>query len=329
MRPLAACLLLSLPLAAQTGSPPPPPPSDPALVARLEAPIPIVMAGPGVELTLTLTARRDTAVPLRALAGLDLVTRIGSEPGPTFRIEAPVQEGGATNVPLAAGTKIERRLTIDLGDLAGRTAAADVPLTDVVFEWPGLPGASTSVRVAPDLRQVDLDSLDLARTKVVLVTSHGNIVVAFRPDKAPNTVRNFVKLAKEGFYNGTKFHRVLPGFMIQGGCPYTKAGATGRPGTGGPGYTVPAEFNDIPHVRGVLSMARSQDPNSAGSQFFVMHGDEPMLNGQYTAFGTVETGLDTVDKIVSVPLTYGGEQRPSRPTVDVHLHAAIVLPVQK
>ena len=124
------------------------------------------------------------------------------------------------------------------------------------------------------------------------------------PDKAPKTVANFEKLANDGFYDGVIFHRVIPGFMIQGGDP------TGT-GMGGPGHTIPGEFsgngfaqNDLKHTRGVLSMARTMDPNSAGSQFFIMHADAPHLDGQYAAFGKVTDGMDEVDKIASVKTNY-------------------------
>ena len=118
------------------------------------------------------------------------------------------------------------------------------------------------------------------------------------PEIAPETVKNFEELAKKGFYEGLIFHRVIPGFMIQGGCPFGT-------GTGGPGYTIKGEFaangfkNDLKHTRGVLSMARAMDPNSAGSQFFVMVADAPHLDGQYAAFGKVTEGMDTADYIVS------------------------------
>ncbi|WP_434062860.1 peptidylprolyl isomerase [Ileibacterium valens] len=124
------------------------------------------------------------------------------------------------------------------------------------------------------------------------------------PDKAPKTVENFETLANKGFYDGVIFHRVIPGFMIQGGDP------TGT-GMGGPGHTIPGEFsgngftgNDLKHTRGVLSMARTMDPNSAGSQFFIMHADAPHLDGQYAAFGKVTDGMDEVDKIASTKTNY-------------------------
>lgn len=131
-------------------------------------------------------------------------------------------------------------------------------------------------------------------------TNQGKIVIGFLPDKAPNHVANFKKLASEGFYNGLKFHRVIPGFMIQGGCPNTRDGASGMPGTGNPGYAIDAEFNDTKHVRGILSMARSASPNSAGSQFFVMVANAPHLDNQYSAFGYVIEGMDVADKIVAL-----------------------------
>ena len=134
----------------------------------------------------------------------------------------------------------------------------------------------------------------------VMQTNKGKIVLGFRPDKAPNHVANFKKLATEGYYNGLKFHRVIPGFMIQGGCPNTRDGASGHPGTGGPGYQINAEFNDIDHERGILSAARSQDPDSAGSQFFLMVAHAPHLNRQYSAYGYVVEGMDVADSIVAL-----------------------------
>ena len=141
---------------------------------------------------------------------------------------------------------------------------------------------------------------DLSGVKATVETSEGTMKFEFFPDKAPGHVENFVKLAEDGFYDGTIFHRVIPGFMIQGGCPEGT-------GMGNPGYKIKAEFNDTHHERGILSMARSQDPNSAGSQFFVCHGDAAFLDGQYTAFGRMVEGDDTLDKIANAPTQPGGE----------------------
>jgi cyclophilin family peptidyl-prolyl cis-trans isomerase len=151
-------------------------------------------------------------------------------------------------------------------------------------------------------------------TIAVITTNHGVIQVRFFADKAPGHVKNFTDLAKQGFYDGIHFHRVIPGFMIQGGCPNTKDGGSRRQqGTGGPGYTIPAEFNDMSHERGVLSMARTNDPNSAGSQFFVMVKKSPHLDGQYTAFGEVFDGMDVVDTIVNLPRDERDNPNPSNP----------------
>jgi peptidyl-prolyl cis-trans isomerase B (cyclophilin B) len=135
----------------------------------------------------------------------------------------------------------------------------------------------------------------------VIETRLGSMTLEFFPDVAPNHVANFIKLAKAGFYNGTTFHRVIPGFMIQGGDPNSKDADRSNDGTGGPGYTIDAEFNQRPHLRGTLSMARAMDPNSAGSQFFICVTDVPHLNGNYTVFGQVIRGIETVDKIVNEP----------------------------
>ena len=138
-----------------------------------------------------------------------------------------------------------------------------------------------------------------APPKAVIKTKFGDMELELFPDKAPKHVENFIKLAKSGFYNGTIFHRVIPNFMIQGGDPNTKGQDKSRYGMGGPGYNVNAEFNDTPHTRGILSMARSRDPNSAGSQFFIMVGNAPHLDGQYTAFGKVVKGMEAADQIVA------------------------------
>lgn len=132
-------------------------------------------------------------------------------------------------------------------------------------------------------------------------TNFGTIVFELFPNIAPETVRNFTKLAKEKFYDGTLFHRVIPGFMIQGGDPNTKRPDKSKWGMGGPGYTVKAEFNSRSHLRGIVSMARAADPNSAGSQFFIVTTDSTFLDRQYTVFGEVKNGIDVADKIVNLP----------------------------
>lgn len=141
-----------------------------------------------------------------------------------------------------------------------------------------------------------------ANEVAIIKTTEGDMVIEFWPDVAPKTVENFKTLAKKGFYDGTCFHRVIKGFMIQGGDPLTKdPDAESRWGTGGPGYQVKAEFNDRHHDRGVISMARSSDPDSAGSQFFICHGNPHFLDHQYTAFGKLIKGDDVLEKIATTP----------------------------
>jgi len=155
--------------------------------------------------------------------------------------------------------------------------------------------------------------MDYYKDKVAeLHTSSGEIDIRFFPDAAPNHVKNFIDLAEKGFYNGTKFHRVIPGFMIQGGDPNTISGPPATWGTGGSGKHVDAEFNSIHHARGIVSMARAQDPNSASSQFFICVADSGFLDKQYTVFGQVTKGMDVADKIVSA--SRNAQDRPDSPT---------------
>ncbi|MDE3017595.1 MAG: peptidylprolyl isomerase [Nitrospirota bacterium] len=138
--------------------------------------------------------------------------------------------------------------------------------------------------------------------RAIIKTKHGEIEIKFYPELAPKHVENFIKLAKEGFYDGTIFHRVIPGFMIQGGDPYTKETRKKEEyGTGGPGYTIKAEFSDTPHKRGIVSMARAGDPDTAGSQFFIVVEDSRFLDRKYTVFGEVVRGIGVADKIVNEP----------------------------
>jgi len=141
----------------------------------------------------------------------------------------------------------------------------------------------------------------------VIETKFGKMVVEFYDKDTPKTVENFEKLAEKGFYDGTTFHRVIKGFMIQGGDPLSKDPTSQRVGTGDPGYKIKAEFNKNKHQLGVISMARSQDPDSAGCQFFICLGDTPFLDGQYTAFGKLIAGVDVLKKIGDVPTKPGGE----------------------
>jgi len=155
---------------------------------------------------------------------------------------------------------------------------------------------------------------------VIAVEGIGEMVVELLPGKAPQTVENFKKLVREGFYDGTTFHRVVPGFMIQGGDPNSKDRDPRNDGRGGPGYTIPGEFSDLRHTRGVLSMARRGTPDSGGSQFFVIVDDSPHLDGQYASFGRVISGIEVADQVVAVPRDKFGRHGPrDRPLEDVRM----------
>lgn len=165
-----------------------------------------------------------------------------------------------------------------------------------------------SLSVSSNVPVVAADNTQASKTataqgaRAIIKTKFGDVEIKFYPDVAPRHVENFVKLAKSGFYNGTIFHRVIPGFMIQGGDPNTKDTLKKDIyGQGGPGYTIKAEFSDIPHKRGIVSMARAADPDTAGSQFFIVVEDSRFLDHKYTVFGEVTKGIGVADKIVNLP----------------------------
>ncbi len=180
------------------------------------------------------------------------------------------------------------------------------------------------------LPALSADEANSSREVAVMETSKGTMVIEFWSDVAPNTVENFKKLAKQDFYNGTAFHRIMKGFMIQGGDPNTKDPAKESSyGTGGPGYTIKAEFNDRKHVRGVLSMARSAAPDSAGSQFFICHGNASFLDNKYTAFGQVLRGDDVLEKIAATPVGPSSRGEPSKPKERVEVKSVKIMPLSE
>jgi peptidyl-prolyl cis-trans isomerase B (cyclophilin B) len=169
--------------------------------------------------------------------------------------------------------------------------------------------------------------MNSANEVAVIKTSEGEMIAEFWPDVAPNTVENFKKLARSGFYDGTAFHRIVKGFMIQGGDPLTKDPAKeSRYGTGDPGYKIKAEFNDRSHERGVLSMARSSDPNSAGSQFFICLANVSRLDHQYTTFGKIIKGDDVLGKIGDTEVTMSDSGERSKPTKRVTVESIKIVP---
>ena len=170
--------------------------------------------------------------------------------------------------------------------------------------------------------------MNSANEVAVIKTSEGEMVAEFWPEVAPNTVENFKKLARSGFYDGTAFHRIVKGFMIQGGDPLTKDPAKeSRYGTGDPGYKIKAEFNDRSHERGVLSMARSSDPDSAGSQFFICLANVSRLDHQYTTFGKIIKGDDVLGKIGDTEVTTSDSGERSKPTKRVTVESIKIVPV--
>ena len=191
---------------------------------------------------------------------------------------------------------------------AATTAASTTTNTTAAPTTGGAPSAAATPKAGEEEKPMSYYENKIAE----LHTSSGEIDIRFFPDKAPGHVKNFIDLAEKGFYNGTKFHRVIPKFMIQGGDPNTISGDPSTWGTGGSGKNIPAEFNDVHHARGIVSMARSNDPNSASSQFFICVADSGFLDKQYTVFGEVTKGMDVADKIVNAPT--GPQDRPKEPT---------------
>jgi peptidyl-prolyl cis-trans isomerase B (cyclophilin B) len=178
----------------------------------------------------------------------------------------------------------------------------------------------------PAAKPADVTTNSAAEVALIQ-TTEGTMVIEFWPDAAPNTVANFKKLAEKGFYDGTCFHRIIKGFMIQGGDPLSKdASKEDAWGTGGPGYSIKAEFNDHSHQRGVISMARSADPNSAGSQFFICAGDASFLDHQYTAFGKLIKGDDVLEKIANTPVGPSNSGEPSKPLKRIGLVSVKIVP---
>lgn len=314
MRLMKTCLFAATLLASVA-------PCPAQLNGKLSAKVELATPGSDVELVLTVEVPTDTKVDQTLLKGMLLATTVDGKKGPELGKKL------SGTVEVAAGTTIVRQLKVPMADVL--PGAAGGGMTQVTFQWPGLPSASAAIKVVPDASKIDLDTLDYSKTKVVLVTGQGSMTLGFLADKAPNHARNFVKLASQGFFDDTKFHRIMKDFMIQGGCPNTKSGATGTPGTGGSGETVNAEINDTKHVRGILSAARGPDPNSHSSQFFLCSGAAPWLDGGYTAFGKLEAGDDVLGEIANTPVGPDARGEMSAPKTPVHLLRAIVLPVTK
>ena len=185
----------------------------------------------------------------------------------------------------------------------------------------------SAVVFAADEKKEQKSPMNSSNEVAVIKTSEGDMVVQFWTDAAPNTVENFKKLARQGFYDGTIFHRIVKQFMIQGGDPNSKDPAKEKSyGEGGPGYNIKAEFNDHSHDRGVISMARGPDPDSAGSQFFICLAQVHRLDHQYTTFGKLIKGQDLLEKIGDTPVTRNSMGEPSKPTKRVVIESIKIVP---
>ncbi|MEO6593261.1 MAG: peptidylprolyl isomerase [Planctomycetota bacterium] len=292
----------------------------PGVRVTLTSPRSTIAAGGSADLRLVIQTESDAEVPADLITGTNLTVKVDEKDGPNI-----VTKGKGGPVALAAGTRIERTLAIPVAQLVPNLDPS--AFAGVSVSWQGMAGTHCFFKVAPDTRNIDLSTLDFTKTEVVLVTNHGEMTLGFRPDKAPNHVENFLKLVKSGFYDSTKFHRVIRNFMIQGGDPFSKDDSKQAMwGQGDPGYKINAEFSDLKHVRGTLSMARNTDVNTAGSQFFICHKEAPNLDTQYSAFGHLVSGSDTLDSIANTPCGGQGNSAPLQPVV---LYSAILLPVKK
>lgn len=292
----------------------------PGVRLSLSAPS-IVPADGNVNLRLVIQVLEDVELSPQFLTGSNLTVRMDGVPR-----EGIVDAGKGGKVALAKGTRIDRLLSIPTSRFVGEEKGGEVSMCAV--GWKDMVGVDCTFKVAPDTSGMRAADLDLNKTEVILMTNLGDIQVAFRPDKAPKHVENFVQLCLDGFYDGTKFHRVIRNFMAQGGCPFTKDETQReRWGTGSGDRVLKLEASDMRHLRGTLSMAHAPtDPDTGSSGFFIVHKDSPHLDSLYSAFGNVVKGMDTLDRICNVRVAGQALYRPVQPVI---LQAAIVLPKKK
>ena len=284
------------------GQPAPPPKAE----AKLSLPGKYLISGRRVKLAATL----PTPAAAQAADAIEVHSKAGEKPVHS----QPMGPGVATEAASGGGQK-----------RTGDWTVPDLPAGQAEVFWKcgeqvAGPATTTILKPVTDVDWEKVDASALSKAAVLIETDYGQMLVEFYPDKAPATVRNYLKLCAKGFYDGLTFHRILENFMIQGGDP------TGT-GTGDAGYKIKAEFNDAKHVKGVISMARSKaGPDTAGSQFFILHADKyPSLDGHYTAFGKLMDGYDTLDKIATVPTDVDSSRQKSKPRNKVYMRRVTVI----
>lgn len=227
----------------------------------------------------------------------------------------------ALGLVLGLGTGCQQSSTVEEQANTNAPASAPTEATGSSTDTKSASPAGADQAASQETKTVNTNEV------AVIKTTAGDMVIEFWPEVAPKTVENFKKLARDGFYDGTAFHRIVKGFMIQGGDPLTKdPSKEDLWGTGDPGYKISAEFNNRPHERGVISMARSAQPDSAGSQFFICHGPAPFLDGKYTAFGKLVKGDDVLEKIANTPVTTSRSGERSKPTQRVGVESVKIVP---
>lgn len=294
--------LLCLPVQDST----PPAAAAPKIESRIEFAGKYQVAGQKVRISAMFA---NAAAP-QAAESIEVHSKVGDKPMSSKALGTEV----ATEAPAGGG----QRRTVDwtVPELPAGTA-------EIFWKCGDQVAGPLTVTVLKEIRDTDWDKADeamLFRSAALIETDYGQMLCSFFPDKAPGTVRNFLKLSSKGFYNGVTFHRVIKNFMVQGGDP------TGI-GTGDPGYKIKAEFNDTKHLKGVISMARSKsDVDSAGCQFFITHAESyPSLDGKYTAFGKLMDGTDTLDRISAVAVESNGRGEMSRPKNKVYMRRVSVV----
>ncbi len=283
--------------------------------------IPYVTPGDSIEISYGIKINKETKVRPSVLFGSGIELYLGG------KSLGPITDSPADEVPmtLKKGGAVQATLPVSVNDLI-RKSGLKLNQTESLELVLGFgPSARATITVVPDMSKYPLDKLDLTKTKVVIFTDFGYMVAKFFPEKAPNHVKRFVGLARKHFYDGIQFHRIVPGFMVQGGDFHTRA--PGSPSDMGAQPPMKAEFNDIKHVKGILSMARTNDPDSASAQFFLMHGRAPYLDNNYTVFGQVIEGLEVIDELAKQPIGRSQSGEMSRPLKPVWIRKMIVLGV--